>query len=80
VARLRDSHVRFWNPEQLSTIKIGRRTFVAASELDAYIERRSERRPVWASNNGLLIAASQSGGDIPVLTCASTCFVSGLVS
>jgi hypothetical protein len=27
-----DSPVRLWNPELLSTIKIGRRTFVAASE------------------------------------------------
>ena len=47
-ARPRDAgHVPFGVPYgQLSTIKIGRRTFVAASELDAYIERRSERRSV----------------------------------
>ena len=29
---------------ELSTVKIGRRTFVAASELDSYIQRAAHRR------------------------------------
>jgi excisionase family DNA binding protein len=32
------------NARELSTIKIGRRTFVAASELDSYIQRAARRR------------------------------------